>query len=159
VLTLLALLAVSACSSPQSDIEGPVATATATEPTAAPVSTVDSLTSPTASAQPIASAPSTSTPTVPSVAPPDGPIEKRFLPLDAKCEKDSDCAVTKRGVHERLFCCDACDAAAGTKAWVARADLRCSAYDKEASRHACPARDCAGPRGARCNHGACELVH
>ena len=156
---LLGALTVLGCSAPRADFEGPVATGAVTELTAAPPSAAiqdptgvpPTSTLPTSSVAPLAS--------VPSLAPPDGPIEKRFLPVDVKCEKDADCAVTKRGAHERLFCCDACDAVAGGKAWVARADLRCSAYDKEPNRHACPARDCAGPRGARCNHGACEAVY
>lgn len=85
-------------------------------------------------------------------------LESRFLPLDTKCSVDADCAVTQRGADERFFCCDACSAVAGTKAWVARADLRCKVYDKERTQHVCPPRSCGPPRGALCNHGACEPV-
>lgn len=145
-------IAVVGCSSPQSAVEGPVVIGTASEPSAPlpvssdPVPSADSAGVSASSALPSA--------TVASLP----PFEKRFLPHDFRCEKDADCAVTKRGVGERTFCCDACDAAAGSKAWVARADLRCSVYDKESARHTCPPRDCTAPRGARCFHGACERI-
>jgi hypothetical protein len=134
-----------ACSSPQADVERPVATS---EVTVAPVDAEATGTVRSTSILP--------TSTVAPVAKPA--MEARFLPLDHRCEKDADCAVTKRGVQETLFCCDACGAVAGTKAWVARADLRCSVYDKEPAQHACPPRDCGPPGAARCNHGSCEIV-
>jgi hypothetical protein len=143
------------CSAPQTDAEGPVVTAATTEPGSAPVDATAGPPSP----PPTSSVPSTATLPTSSIAPaPKAVIEERFLPIDLRCEKDADCAVTKRGVSVPLFCCDACDAVAGGRAWVARADLRCSVYDKETVHHSCPPRDCAAPRGARCNHGACELV-
>lgn len=85
-------------------------------------------------------------------------MEARFKPRDTTCSTDQDCAVTQYGVSERLFCCDGCDAVAGEKAWVARANAACKAYQSSPSRHACPARDCLPPGPARCTRGRCELV-
>ncbi len=106
---------------------------------------------------------SASSPTAATSAPvaePERPlsIEPRFLPRDNRCSKDTDCAVTQRGVSQTLFCCDGCDSVAGAKAWVAKADAHCKAYAAGAKQHPCPPRDCTPPGPARCHQGRCELV-
>lgn len=118
---------------------------------------------PTPTASSSATVPATSAPTVATSAPPGPPptqsvMEKRFLPYDRKCRTDADCGVTQRGVYEPLFCCDGCDAVAGSSAWVKRADAQCAAYDKGAVRHACPPRDCGPQNPPRCHEGVCELT-
>jgi len=134
----------------------------ATEP-AAPIVTAEGSVATTTERLPVGpSAAASAVDTSPPVGDPPPAVaavlEKRFLPLDTKCSVDADCAVTQRGADERFFCCDACSAVAGAKAWVSRADLRCTVYDKEKTQHVCPPRSCASPRGARCHHGACEVV-
>ena len=85
----------------------------------------------------------------------NAPTEARFLPVDKKCTRDTDCAVTRYGVSERLYCCDGCDSVAGSKSWVQRADAACQAYHKGSAQHPCPARDC-GPQNPP--EGLCEIV-
>ena len=88
----------------------------------------------------------------------NAPTEARFLPVDKKCTRDTDCAVTRYGVSERLYCCDGCDSVAGSKSWVQRADAACQAYHKGSAQHPCPARDCGPQNPPRCHEGLCEIV-
>ena len=88
----------------------------------------------------------------------NAPTEARFLPVDKKCTRDTDCAVTRYGVSERLYCCDGCDGVAGSKSWVQRADAACQAYHRGSAQHPCPARDCGPQNPPRCHEGLCEIV-
>ncbi len=92
------------------------------------------------------------------LAPPAPVLESRFLPHVTTCNTDADCAVTEAGLDERLFCCDACEALPGNKAWVARADAACRAYQRGSSLHTCPPRDCGPPGPAFCDAGQCAFT-
>lgn len=117
--------------------------------------------------QPLATASTSTAASVPATAslepaqpgkPPSAPLlEKRFLPHETACKSDADCAVTASGLSERFFCCGPCEAVAGSKAWVARADAQCVAYRRGSRLHVCPPEDCGPPGGARCNAGHCQL--
>jgi hypothetical protein len=101
----------------------------------------------------------TSTPSSPhaSATPPDlrqPEIGAAFLPHDGACQADTDCAATRFGVGPRFTCCDPCDSAAGTKAWVKRADAKCEAMHRASQVGVCPPRDCASLR-AKCVSGQC----
>lgn len=123
-----------ALSAPVSPGPEPLATATTRAPSVAPTG-------------------STRAPAVtPQLSQPE--IASAFLPHESNCQSDADCAATRFGVAPTFTCCDPCDSAAGTKAWVARADARCEAMHRANQVGICPPRDCAS-LGAKCISGHC----
>ncbi len=110
----------------------------------------------TATATPQATSRASASP-VASAAPPElrqPQIASAFLPHEATCSVDADCAATRFGVGPRFTCCDPCESAAGTRAWVKRADAKCEAMHRANQVGICPPRDCAS-LGARCLSGQC----
>lgn len=146
-------LAVPACGGDGRSAEPPIGTS---KPEAPPVARDQpSTTAPAVTIVPT----STSTPSSPSAVP--TPPELRqpeigagFLPHDGACTADTDCAATRFGVGPRFTCCDPCDSAAGTKAWVKRADAKCEAMHRAGQVGVCPPRDCASIH-AKCASGQC----
>jgi hypothetical protein len=127
------------------------------EPTASATSSALPTSSPVVAPSPAPSAAPPPPETAPA-PPPAPPLESRFLPHDTSCHTDADCAVTERGLSERFFCCDPCDALPGNEAWVTRANAACKVYQKGASLHVCPPRDCGAPREAFCDAGQCAFT-
>jgi hypothetical protein len=81
-------------------------------------------------------------------------------PVDARCSRDADCAVSFLTLTPGPYqCCIGCGTStAGNKAWVAGVETACRAY--VASEHVqCPPLACpSGPMHSTCDHGTCKLA-
>lgn len=84
----------------------------------------------------------------------DTDVDARFLPLQAHCKVDADCAVPGYDVGTRHTCCAPCPGVAGTRAWGEQVASTCQKLANAGQVGPCPPIDCAAG-DARCSNGHC----